>query len=271
MFGLTDCEPPRHPIYLFTHGGPRDADSGIFARCSVWATYYSNGMNAKGAYDVEIEQGHNLVDAAKSAGVSVFVWSTLDHTPTGAPHWEAKHAVNEYAKQSGLPLVSLYTSCYFENLSKFGMLKFDKAAGKYSLDFAMPTDVPFLCFSVNEVGGWAVAAFRNPSRWIGKDMHALGEYISVREMGKILTSVLGKQVDIPERTAEQFHDTAFKSAMDLELWLNMAIFVDDDKPNTPQQFRDAKLSQEAFPAASTFEQWANKDAKFKAYVAKLNE
>lgn len=226
-------------------------------------------MNAKGAYDVEIEFGRNVVDAAKSAGVSVFVWSVLDHTPTGAPHWEAKHEVNEYAKQAGIPLVSLYTSCYFENLNKLGMLK--RQGDNYFLDFAMPTDVPFLLFSVNEVGGWAVAAFRNPSRWIGKDMHALGEYISTREMGKVLSSVLGAPVDVPERTPEQFHDPAFKSHLDLELWLNMAIFVDDDKPNTPEQMRDPKLSKEAFPQASTFEQWARNDAEFKAYIQKLNE
>ncbi|GAA5866017.1 hypothetical protein JCM1840_003376 [Sporobolomyces johnsonii] len=245
-----------------------DSAWGVFGLTDFWAIYYSNGGDSKNAYDVEIQHGHNIVDAVKAKGVKVFVYSTLDHTNTGAPHWEAKHVVNEYAKQAGVPLVSLYTSCYYENATKFGMLK-KGDDGELFLDFQIASEIPFLSFSVNEVGGWVAAAFRNPDRWLGKDMHAVGEYISLTEMGKVLTKVLGRKVNTPKRTVEEFHSDEFRKSIDQELWLNMAIFVDDDQPNTPHQLRNLQLSQEAFPDASTFEQWAVHDEDLQKTVASL--
>ncbi|GAA5938040.1 hypothetical protein JCM1841_000216 [Sporobolomyces salmonicolor] len=92
---------------------------GVFGLTDFWAVYYSNGLDDQGAYEVEVQHGRNMVDAVKAKGVRVFVYSTLNHTHTGAPHWEAKHVVNEYAKKAGVPLISLYTSCYYENATKF--------------------------------------------------------------------------------------------------------------------------------------------------------
>ncbi|CEQ42746.1 SPOSA6832_04586, partial [Sporobolomyces salmonicolor] len=243
---------------------------GVFGLTDFWAVYYSNGLDDQGAYEVEVQHGRNMVDAVKAKGVRVFVYSTLNHTHTGAPHWEAKHVVNEYAKKAGVPLISLYTSCYYENATKFNARNSTRPGslrcmlqqgdnGELFLDFQIASEIPFMCFSVNEVGGWVAAAFRNPDRWLGKDMHAVGEYVSLTEMGKILTRVLGRKVHTPTRTVEEFHSDEFKNRMDPELWRNMAIFVDDDTPNTPHQLRDAQLSKAAFPGASTFEHWAAHD------------
>ena len=55
----------------------------------------------------EIQQGKNLVDAAKKAGVKHFVWSTLDRkTDPYVPHFGSKAAVDDYLKESGVPHTS---------------------------------------------------------------------------------------------------------------------------------------------------------------------
>lgn len=42
----------------------------------------------------EIQQGKDLVDAAKAAGVKHFIWSTLDREEPHVPHFLSKAAVD---------------------------------------------------------------------------------------------------------------------------------------------------------------------------------
>ena len=53
-------------------------------------------------FDGEVKQGKMLVNAAKTAGVKHFVWSTLDGTPYKAAHWDSKAVVDGYLKESGV-------------------------------------------------------------------------------------------------------------------------------------------------------------------------
>lgn len=55
----------------------------------------------------EVQQGKNLVDAAKAAGVKHFVWSSLEYTQDPAvPHTNSKAEVDDYLKSSGVPRTS---------------------------------------------------------------------------------------------------------------------------------------------------------------------
>jgi len=55
----------------------------------------------------EEQQGKDMVDAAKAAGVKHFVWATLDHNEEWAtPHFETKARVNDYLIASGVPRTS---------------------------------------------------------------------------------------------------------------------------------------------------------------------
>ena len=53
---------------------------------------------------VEVRQGKKLVDAAISAQVEHFVWSSIDHEKKPfVSHWNSKADVNDYLIEKGLP------------------------------------------------------------------------------------------------------------------------------------------------------------------------
>jgi hypothetical protein len=58
------------------------------------------------AFMAEEQQGKDMVDAAKQAGVKHFIWTTLDHSEWHVPHFETKARVNDYLIASGLPRTS---------------------------------------------------------------------------------------------------------------------------------------------------------------------
>lgn len=83
--------------------------------------------------------------------------------------------VDEYLKASGVPRTSLYNSAYMENLVTpvigFQMCK-KLDDGTISVEIPSPEDRYMPFYSVDQTGGWVLAALKNPAQWIG----ALLEY-----------------------------------------------------------------------------------------------
>ncbi|KAF8587069.1 NAD(P)-binding protein [Ramaria rubella] len=147
--------------------------------------------------DRERIQGKALVDAAIKAGVQHFVWSSLDHTEYRGAHWESKADVNDYLRASGLPSTSLFTSYYFENYTRqLPLIKnFD---GTFTFPVELTPDIPIAVYSAAETGAWVLAAFKNPEQWIGKEMRVASEFISARDMVKVITEYSGKTIRLSE-------------------------------------------------------------------------
>ncbi|KZP31088.1 NAD(P)-binding protein [Athelia psychrophila] len=246
---------------------------GVYGVTNFWEHYFGEFAavsdevaKAQKSQDRETVQGKNIVDAAKRAGIKHFVWSTLWHTDVPedkTPHFEGKHDIDNYAKAQGVPLTSLYTAFYFENLANVGMLG-KNADGTFTVQVAFPEDLKLPSYSVGETGGWVTEAFKNPSKWIGKDIHALGESISVKEFASTLAAISGKQVGYNKVSKEEFlaEDGVKKNPhVGLEMWLNLKNFY-DHQPG-PTALYDAKLSESVFPGASNFAAFAKKDAALK--------
>src|ERR1051326_994274 len=65
----------------------------------------------------EVEQGKNLVDAAKRSGVSHFVLSSVAAADgkTGIPHFESKFVIEEHLRSSGLKYTVFRPVFFMEN------------------------------------------------------------------------------------------------------------------------------------------------------------
>ncbi|EJD00674.1 NmrA-domain-containing protein [Fomitiporia mediterranea MF3/22] len=179
---------------------------GVFGVTSFWELF---------SVEKEIKQGKTLVDAAESAGVKHFVWSTLDHTSDPeVPHWNSKAAVDDYIKQTNLLRTSLYTAFYFENLLKFPIKKDDN--GKLVADWpSCLTDGPIGGFSVTEIGAYALEAFKKPKEWIAKDMRIVSDIFTPRQYIKDLSSITGCEISIVETDRARFDSTR---ATGEEIW-----------------------------------------------------
>src|SRR5882672_3141953 len=115
---------------------------GVYAVTNFWEHFSGEKEKA---------QAKNIADAAKAAGVSHVIWSTLEDTRNlmnaddkrmpmlqekyRVPHFDAKAEANAYF--DGLPTTFLVTSFYWDNLYSFGLGPKKGADGKYEWTFPM--------------------------------------------------------------------------------------------------------------------------------------
>jgi len=183
---------------------------GVFGLTTFWEHF---------DMDKETQQGKNLVDAAKAAGVQHFVWSSLERSDDPVIlHCNSKAAVADYLKTAGIPYTLVVPGFYFENflLQPFQALK--KEDGKLVADWPLfVTDGPIGGFSVSDFGAYAFKAFIDPHVWNGKQLDVDSEVFTVRQYVELLSKASGQPIAIKE-----VDQKAFDAAKDIpgmfEIW-----------------------------------------------------
>jgi uncharacterized protein YbjT (DUF2867 family) len=159
--------------------------------------------------DKEIVQAANLARAAKAAGVSHVVWSTLedvrdfvplsdDRMPTlleryKVPHYDAKGEANHFFTDAGVPTTMLNTSFYWENLIYFGMGPAAGDDGELAITFPLG-DKKLAGIAAGDIGACAYGIFAAGDTFIGKTVSIAGGHLSGQEMADGLARALGKDV-----------------------------------------------------------------------------
>jgi hypothetical protein len=72
--------------------------------------------------------------------------------------------VKNYIRTLGLPATNIYTSYYFSNILSAPVTRKGDAL---VLENAMPDNTRIASFAVEQMGLWALAAFKDPGKWIG--------------------------------------------------------------------------------------------------------
>ncbi|KAG9001636.1 hypothetical protein FRB90_011583 [Tulasnella sp. 427] len=160
----------------------------------------------------QVQQGKNIVDAAKACNVKHFICSTAEHTgDINVPHWETQASINDYLLESKVPrtsyvrrqillseeradpllrtVASLYTTIYYENM--WGLFPFQKVSPtevKFSWPF--PTDATFPVYSCDDTGGYVLNILKRPQEFIGRDVKIASEFISPRDWVSTMNEVL---------------------------------------------------------------------------------
>ncbi|KAG9105360.1 hypothetical protein FRC07_009346 [Ceratobasidium sp. 392] len=79
-----------------------------------------------------------------------------------------------------------------------------RADGALHMNLPFPTDSPIPSLAASDVGGFVLAAFLDPSRWVGQDMRLCTEYITPRQYATIFEEVSGIPVRVHEVTLDEF-------------------------------------------------------------------
>ena len=141
----------------------------------------------------EVQQGKNVADAAKKAGVEHLVYSSVGGAErnTGIPHWESKWEIEKHIRSLGLPATVVrpvtFMEGYYIDEVEIGILKgklVDPVAG----------DKPYQTIATDDIGGFVALAFERPSEFIGKQLEIAGSELTNREAAKVFSRVLGKPV-----------------------------------------------------------------------------
>jgi len=202
------------------------------------------------AFKAEEQQGKDMVDAAKQAGVKHFIWTTLDYSEWHVPHFETKARVNDYLIASGLPRTSIYLSYFAENFRGLNINR--NAAGTLTIHTKLRTDEPFPVMAAADIGGWALAAFKDPQQWIGADMKVATEWTTPLSIAKTLSTIFSEPVEVDGIDSEEAWSKLRKDDPGYEeIWLNMQTFYTAGGEKGP--YRDIEMSRKVLPHARTVE------------------
>jgi uncharacterized protein YbjT (DUF2867 family) len=236
---------------------------GVFAVTNFWEHFSPTK---------ETQQGRNIAEAAKAAGVKHVIWSTFEDTrkkyplsdtrmPTlqgnyKVPHFDAKAEANHFFADAGVPTTFLYTSFYWDNMIFFGMQPKKGEDGKYAITLPIG-DRKMPGIAAADIGSCAYGIFKQGGDLIGRTVGIAGEHLTGAQMAAGLTKALGVEVRYNAVPPDVYRSFGFPGADDLG---NMFQY----KAENEAEFcgiRDLKFSRRMHPGLQTFDQWAAANAK----------
>ena len=168
---------------------------GVYAVTNFWEHFSGEKEKA---------QAKNVAVAAKAAGVSHVIWSTLEDTRKlmnaddkrmpmlqakyRVPHFDAKAEANAYFK--GLPTTFLMASFYWDNLYSFGLAPKKGADGQYEWTFPMG-DSKLAGIAAEDIGKSAYGIFKAGQQYVGKTVGIAGQHLTLTEMGDKISKGMG--------------------------------------------------------------------------------
>jgi uncharacterized protein YbjT (DUF2867 family) len=236
---------------------------GVFGVTNYWEHF---------SPERELTQATAIARAAKQAGVTHVIWSTLEDTrrfvplsdnrmPTlmgkyKVPHFDAKGEADKIFQQLIPTTTCLLTSFYWENFIYFGSGPKPGPDGTLLLTFPLD-DKKLPGIAVEDIGKCAYAIFRRGKEFMGKAPAIAGEQLTGAQMAAAMTRALGREVRYNNVTPEVYRSFGFPGADDLG---NMFQF----KRDFQKEFcgpRDPAFARSLNPELQTFDQWlaVNKD------------
>ena len=215
--------------------------------------------------DREKAQALALAEAARVAGVTHAIWSTLEDTrryiplddprmPTlmekyKVPHFDAKGESDHYFTDRAVPVTFLLTSFYWDNFIYFGMGPKKGSDGRYAITLPLG-DHKLPSIAAEDIGRCAYAILRRPDL-IGKRVGIAGEHLSGSEMAAELGRALGLEVAYNPIPPEVYRQFGFPGADDLG---NMFQF-NHDFADMFLAVRSPEETRKLDPQVQTFAQW----------------
>ena len=154
---------------------------GVFAALNFWES----------GYDGEVRQGCGLIDIARAAGVSHFVYSSVASADrdTGIPHFDSKWEIERRLHTSGLPNTVLRPTSFMDDWE-------DERASVAQGVIALPLDpeVPLQQIAVADIAACAALAFERPSDWIGRSIDLAGDDLPMSQVVEVFAQATGRPV-----------------------------------------------------------------------------
>jgi uncharacterized protein YbjT (DUF2867 family) len=216
----------------------------------------------------EKTQAKNMAEAARTAGLTHVIWSTLEDTrklmaPSDTrmpmlqeryrvPHFDAKDEANAYF--AGLPITYLVTSFYWDNLYAFGLGPKKGDDGVYSWAFPMGNK-RLAGIAVEDIGKVAYGIFKAGPQYIGKTVGIVGENLTLAQMSEKLSKGLGIVVKYHAVEAGAYRGLGFPGAD--EMGNMFQVFRDFEKEVLGA--RSIDVTRSLNPSVQTFDQWLAKN------------
>ncbi|MFI6093877.1 NmrA/HSCARG family protein [Streptomyces sp. NPDC051218] len=184
------------------------AMAGVHGVFSVQALAYEPATLA-----AEVRQGKTVADAAKSAGVGHFVYSSVGGAErrTGIDHFETKARVERHIVALGLPATILRPAFFMNNL-----LHYADARSERLMALPVRPDKPMQMVAADDIGVFAALAFGDPQTYVGRQIELAGDEVTFPEIARIYERVTGVPtrldvLPIEERMFEWFAEEGYQA------------------------------------------------------------
>src|SRR5262245_41394902 len=174
----------------------------------------------------EVQQGKNIADVARKAGVEHFVYSSVGGAErnSGIDHWESKWEVEKHIRKLGLPATMLRLAAFMENYYidqvEVGILK-----GK--LVDPIRADKPYQTIATDDIGAFAALAFERPRDFIRLELEIAGSELTNPEAAQVFSRVLGKPVKFRKLPMPMVRILLGKEFYQMFRWFNESGFKAD--------------------------------------------
>jgi len=206
---------------------------GVFSVQNYWLP----NVGAEG----EVRQGKAVADAAKTAGVQHFVYSSVGaaHRGMGQAHFATKHEIEQHIQSLDLPYTILRPVAFMENLN---WTRPQITNGTYP-GFGLRPDKGQQLIAADDIGGFAAFVFENRSDYLSRTMEVAGDELTEPQIAEALTKVIGRPVKL---AAPQMPQGASPS----EEQVAMVRFFNGEGYDA-----DISALRKVYPSLKTFEQW----------------
>jgi uncharacterized protein YbjT (DUF2867 family) len=193
----------------------------------------------------EVQQGKNLADAAKNAGVEHFVYSSVGgaERSSGIDHWESKWEVEKHIRKLGLPATILRPAAFMEN---YYIDQVEIALLKGKLMDPIQADKPYQTIAAEDIGAFVAHAFDHPKDFLGLELEIAGSELTNPQAAQVFSRVLGKPVKFQKLPMPMVRIALGKEFYQMFRWFNAEGF----KANIPElrrKYPDVRLR--------TLEEW----------------
>jgi len=188
----------------------------------IWGVFSVQDFWSVGAKR-EVQQGKNLAEAARKAGVEHFVYSSVGgaERDSGICHWESKWEIEKHIRHLGLPATMLRPAAFMENYYidqvEIGILK-----GK--LMDPIRADKPYQTIAAEDIGAFAALAFSRPRDFIGMELEIAGSELTNPEAAQTFSRVLGKPVKFQKLPMPMVRLILGKEFYQMFRWFNTSGF-----------------------------------------------
>jgi uncharacterized protein YbjT (DUF2867 family) len=195
-----------------------DGAYGAYVVTNFWASLSADEERHRTRPARELEQAATAAQAAKDAGLTHVIWSTLEDTraviPVSdnrvphfdgkytVPHFDAKAEADQLFTELGVPTTFLRTTFYFEAfLHGMGPQRTDDG----SLVLTLPMGQAKLAgIAADDIGRTALGIFRRGTELVGKTISIAGEHLTGSQIAEAMSKAFGEPVTYRPLTHDQF-------------------------------------------------------------------
>ncbi|MGW2404689.1 NmrA/HSCARG family protein [Streptomyces sp. NPDC001739] len=141
----------------------------------------------------EVRHGKALVDTAAEARLGHVVFTSAAHADrdTGIPHYESKHAIEQYLRAAAVPWTVIAPAAFMDNY-----------AGGWTLDglrqgtfgWPMPADRPLTLIPAVDIGAFAALVLQRRDEFAGHRIDIASDERTPGGMAEILAAAMGRPV-----------------------------------------------------------------------------